>query len=175
METDFTKIMQDICENKLAELGERLKADYVAILERNGKRASGGLVDSVEAQVSVNGSVFQLTIYAAEYWKWIEAGRKPGTMPPISAIEQWINVKPIVPDNRTGRVPTPKQLAFMISRSIGEKGIKPLPAFEQTIQKNNKTINKMTASISELAGEQIGSEMFFLLKDDIKKYWLNKK
>lgn len=58
-----------------------------------------------------------LIIFSTEkYFTVLETGRKPGKRPPISIIEKWIEDKPIYGDISR------KSLAFLIARSIGEKG-----------------------------------------------------
>lgn len=58
-----------------------------------------------------------LTIFSSQkYFTVLETGRKPGKRPPISVIEQWIKDKPIASDI------SPRSLAFLIARKIGEEG-----------------------------------------------------
>jgi len=60
---------------------------------------------------------FGLTIYSnKKYFTVLETGRKPGKRPPIDAIEQWVRLKPITSDI------SPRSLAFLIARKIGEEG-----------------------------------------------------
>ena len=70
----------------------------------------------------------------ADYWKYVENGRKAGKWPPISAIAKWIEIKPVLPrpmDN--GKLPTTQQLAFLISRKIGLEGIAPRPLLQKSV------------------------------------------
>lgn len=69
----------------------------------------------------------------AEYWKYVENGRKSGKFPPISAIREWVKVKPVMPRPYNGKLPTENQLAFLIARSIANKGIRPRPIFKDSI------------------------------------------
>ena len=55
----------------------------------------------------------------------MENGRGPGKFPPPDKILEWIRIKPIIPDDRGGRLPTEQQLAFLIGRKIAEQGIEP--------------------------------------------------
>lgn len=83
------------------------------------------------------------------YWYFIENGRKPGKRPPIEAIENWINIKPIVPDARSGRVPTTKQLAFLIARSIGENGTQGHHLLKETLDDSEALITAIKQEIAK--------------------------
>jgi hypothetical protein len=61
---------------------------------------------------------------AADYFKYVDEGRKPNSkQPPIKPIQSWVTHKGIRFNNMSS-----KQTAFIIARSIGKKGIKPLNA-----------------------------------------------
>ena len=60
-------------------------------------------------------------------------------MPPVSAIENWIKVKQILPRPitlKSGKsvVPTIPQLSILIARKIGRDGIRPRPFFKQSFE-----------------------------------------
>lgn len=89
------------------------------------RKASGKLEDFT-TDVEIDENKFRIIFNLEEYWKYVEYGRGPGKMPPISKIEEWIRIKPIVPNAVDGKVPDTRQLAFMIARKIGRVGT---PAF----------------------------------------------
>lgn len=107
----------------LGEYGEALRNQYQDNLIRDGKIATGNLLNSVEYKVEADGRSISLSLKMEEYYKWVEEGRAPGRFPPPDAIMSWIEMKPIIPDDRTGKLPTENQLAFLISRKIAEEGI----------------------------------------------------
>lgn len=44
-------------------------------------------------------------------------------MPPINAIKQWVEVKPVIPRPMSnGKLPTVNQLVYLIARKIGLEG-----------------------------------------------------
>lgn len=117
----------------LTKLGEEIKEAYKERLETEGINASGKLSNSVKAQVSVNGSVYEIVLQLEDYWKYIEKGRPStqnnGNGELRRAILEWIRVKPIIPQPYNGKLPTEEQLAYLISRKIhryGYEGKQPL-------------------------------------------------
>lgn len=100
--------------------------DQIANLYRENLepyRASGRLQDFT-THISINNSLFRIQFDIEDYWKYIENGRGPGKRPPISVIENWIKIKPIIPDGRSGKIPDTRQLAYAIATKIGREGYK---------------------------------------------------
>lgn len=120
----------------LGEYGQAIRNEYQDNLIRSDRVASGGLLNSVEFEVIQQGRRFLVNLNLAEYWRFLEEGTKPH-LPPISALLDWIKVKPILPrpgDN--GKIPTPLQLAFAIRNKIGKEGTEG----SQDLQKAQRTI-----------------------------------
>lgn len=121
----------------LEEYGQAIRNEYQDNLIRADKVASGELLNSVEFEVVQNGTNFKVNLNLADYWKYIEEGTRPH-FPPISALLDWIKVKPILPrPDDNGKIPTPKQLAFLIARKISEEGTEG----SHSLQKAAQTIN----------------------------------
>lgn len=117
----------------LGEYGQALRNQYQDNLIRDGKIASGKLLNSVEYEVRFDERAIWLQLRLEDYYKWVENGRQPGKFPPPDKILEWIRIKPIIPDNRTGKLPTEQQLAFLIGRKIAEEGIEPGNQLHQAI------------------------------------------
>lgn len=101
--------------NKAAEI-------YRRQLELDGVNASGAL-STFTTEYEYDGQKFILYFNLVDYWKYAENGRSAGKFPPIDAIENWVNIKPVIPvPNANGKVPSTKQLAFLISRKIAREG-----------------------------------------------------
>lgn len=109
----------------LRELGENVREGYVNKLIRNGRPTTENtLASTVTSQVEVNGTTYSVVLNLQEYWKYVEEGTRPH-WPPPSAILDWIEVKPVIPrPDEKGRIPTPKQLAYLIGRKIAREGTK---------------------------------------------------
>ena len=109
----------------LRELGENVREGYVNKLIRNGRPTTENtLASTVTSQVEVNGTTYSVVLNLQEYWKYVEEGTRPH-WPPPAAILHWIEVKPVIPrPDEKGRIPTPKQLAYLIGRKIAREGTK---------------------------------------------------
>lgn len=96
---------------------ESIKADLIEKHKELGMEASGDWVNSIEVKTNkLHGQ-----IEANDYSWYLQHGRKPGKMPPIKAIEKWINDKGIVPLEKNLKI---SSLAFLIARKIKEEGTK---------------------------------------------------
>ena len=124
MEIQLDKIK--LIANQIVEL-------YRKQLESKGIPASGALGDTASVEVEMNGTKLVVSLNLEHYWRYVEYGRRPGKMPPIDNIEEWIRVKPVVPNALNGKVPTSRQLAFMIARKIGREGTKARRPLEATV------------------------------------------
>ena len=129
MEWENTKLILDT-------FGKQFIDAYRAGLDAKDANASMGLYNSLNFEIKIGEQSIGLDILLNDYWKYLEYGCKgsaisypeayyPAHFPPTSAIEEWIRIKPVIPEQRNGKLPTQKQLAFLIARSIHEKGIEP--------------------------------------------------
>lgn len=146
----------------LEQYGRDAEALYKAKLTQGRppygtKNASSDLLNSVKWGLNVDGKSFEVTLNLAHYWKYVEGGSQGRASspygaiyrahwPPSSAILDWINVKPVLPrPDKNGRIPTPKQLAYLIGRKIAMKGIEPFPAMSQTVEELNAKYSEKIA------------------------------
>lgn len=107
----------------LETLGDQIIDVYRRKLYDGGSNASGLLGNSLSCVVKTEEGVYDLYILMQDYWKYVEYGRQPGKFPPLDVIKQWIQIKPVIPNIRNGKLPTTDQLTFLISRSIARNGI----------------------------------------------------
>lgn len=114
----------------LEEYGKAVAEQYKANLKRDGRPASHKLENSITTRVRTDNGDFVVEMDLEEYWKYIEYGTKgwltgntSRKFPPVSAILEWIRVKPVIPrPDANGRIPTEKSLAFLIGRKIRDFG-----------------------------------------------------
>lgn len=126
----------------LNDFGDFIITNYKSQLEAE-QMNNGELYRTISYSVSTVSSGWVISVSLADYWKYIESGRRPGKMPPVSAIENWIKVKQIIPHSMTLKsgktvIPTIPQLSFLIARSIGRRGIAPKPLFKNSFEAAKK-------------------------------------
>lgn len=118
----------------MAEYGKAMEQKYKEELENSGRKASGKLISSISSKVSVGDSQYAIDFSLEDYWKYVENGTKPH-FPPVSKILEWVKIKPILPTpDSSGKVPTPEQLAFLISRKISIYGTDGTKDLEDTLE-----------------------------------------
>lgn len=118
--------------------------------EHGNKNASRNLTDTLQARIEARADGYSVIFNIAEYYKYIEGGSKgtqsspegavyPAHFPPPKIIEQWINVKPILPrPDDHGHLPSPQELSWAIATTIERNGIKPFPALATTKEELKK-------------------------------------
>lgn len=147
----------------LEDFGQLLVDEYKDNLLINDKLASGELYESVKYHIKTDGAEFQVNLELNHYWKYIENGRKAGKFPPISKIEEWIRVKPVIPrPMKNGKLPTEQQLAFLISRKIANEGIKPTPILQDSI---DSVMYVMREIIEDALYKDINSEVEIMFRE----------
>lgn len=108
------------------QIASNFLAVYKQELQKN--KATGTLANTASYMTKFDGKYLTISLNLQYYWKYVEDGTKPH-FPPIEDILQWIKVKPVLPRKNNGKLPTQKQLAYLISRKIskvGTKAYKPL-------------------------------------------------
>ena len=119
----------------LGRLADDVRAGYIDQLKKHGHPTRYGtdrLSDTITAQVEVDGKSFTASLNMNFYWKYLEGGTRPH-WPPSSAILNWVQIKPVIPrPDGNGRIPTQKQLAFLISRKIAKHGTEGTHGFQAT-------------------------------------------
>lgn len=115
----------------LEEYGRAVAEQYKANLIRDGRPTmDNGLINSIRTRVDVGDQAYEVTMTLNDYWKYIEygtqgwfTGNPSRKFPPVSVLEHWIEVKPVIPrPDANGRIPSPKSLAFLIGRKIRDFG-----------------------------------------------------
>ena len=142
MEGIFENLM-----NVLWEYASTVKEMYRQRLIADDKVASGKLLNSIETYVTYNNLEYLVTIKAEDYLEYVEYGRRPGKMPPVSKILEWVKVRNIMPEPRNGKLPTPENLAWAISKKIARDGILPTYSLADTLE----TVNRMYLNLIQEA------------------------
>ena len=140
--------------NIVSELLER----YKKAIQDSGHNASGQLAETATYKVNIAGSLLEVVFNLQEYWKYLENGTQPH-FPPISAIESWVTVKHIIPTTNSGKVPSTKQLAYLIARGISEHGTKPTKLLQKTIDGSDDLINQLVDEIYRQLEQEINNDI----------------
>lgn len=134
----------------LREYASQAVTLYKQRLLDDDKKASGQLIDSVSSEIKVGSDTFTVVLNLANYWKYVEDGRKPGKFPPPKAILKWVQVKPVIPRPIHGKLPTKQQLAFLIGRKIATEGIEAGHQLKETVDSlNTEYIPRLEAALQE--------------------------
>lgn len=135
--------------------------------EGQGYVASGDLLNSlgldVQPKVKLFGQIYRMQIRMAEHGEYLDKGRKPGKGLPPRVLEEWLQL-PNVLARITGQDARLKDyqiksLAFVINRSIKQKGIKPKnwlqPAFDKVTPKIAGVVEAAISEDIEITFEEI--------------------
>lgn len=121
-------IKYDHLREVLERFAVALKEEYKSNLIKSDRVASGKLINTLSYEVKDKNGTYTVSLNLQDYWKWLEGGRPPtqggGNGDLRRAILQWIKVKPVLPTPINGKLPTPEQLAYLISRKIHREGYK---------------------------------------------------
>ena len=150
----------------LGHLADDVRAGYIDQLKKHGHPTRYGtdrLSDTITTQVEVDGKKFIASLNMNFYWEYLEEGTGPGRgrdryWPKSSAIAKWIEVKPVIPrPDDNGRIPTPKQLTFLISRKIHDEGTEGTHGFQTT---RDAVLPMYYEKIEQALAEDIGDYVY---------------
>lgn len=117
-----------LLDDLLIGVASRLTEELRNKLTEKKTVATKDLRSSIDASEAYKiGSVVAVDIKMADYYPFVEKGRKPGLPPPIKSLEQWINAKEEVkkdvkPKPGQSMDDAIKSFAIAISRKIASKG-----------------------------------------------------
>jgi hypothetical protein len=123
---NLTKVLNEFADEVIALARQNLTD--------NGTNATYELFNSLEKIIEIGEDHYSVKISMADYAKYVENGRGPGKYPPPGVIENWIEIKPVTPSAVDGKVPSVKQLTFLISRKIANEGTEAQPFLEPAVE-----------------------------------------
>ena len=141
--------MLDNTQIALDNFSKRVISRSRANLTRMGKRVGNSLYNSLDYDLNVSENSFSLEFIAEDYADFVDrgvSGKKVkyntpfsfrSKMPPRNKILQWVNARRFrLRDPKTGKFKKGGQnsLAFLIQRSIYNKGIKPTHFFTRPFE-----------------------------------------
>lgn len=102
--------------------------------------ASGDLLNSIDCRVEIEDECFVVYLYHADYFHYVNENTEPHWPPYDSTektfpqIEKWVMDKPLQPyPDSSGKLPTIKQVTFLVARKISEEGTQGHYFFESTL------------------------------------------
>lgn len=168
--------LKDLMDKFGSEVVEAAMRNLGATRKVRGKNrravASGTLKNSLTYvnRTRYNNPIVQFTASgkAKDYAIFVHEGRRPGaTPPPIAPILEWIKIKRLKPKDENGRFikSTParlKSMAVAMSKSIGRRGIEPLPYYTEAI---DSTLEKFGPDFLEALKKEIEIQLLLSSKN----------
>ena len=144
MASEFEKILNEYAATVVERAQSNLRIKRRVRGKMVNRVASGNLLRSLYYKINIryNKPTIDFTVSndeAGKYADVIEFGRRPGAkMPPVSAIEKWLKLKPIKLRNRQGEFiksteSAIKSAAYAIAQSIGKNGIQGINYYGEAI------------------------------------------
>lgn len=124
---------------------------YLLQASRNNMPTYYELKDKINFVMNVNGNFYEIEFNAPSYWKYANDGRRPGKMPPVNIISDWVKRRNITPYAlKNGKLPTMNQLAYVIARKISNEGFDGIHFLEKSIDEQ-KTYwdDKISSAIAD--------------------------
>lgn len=112
-------------------------------------KATSELTNSIRAVRAGLGD--HLVIAASGHAGPVEAGRRPGPMPPLQSIIDWMKVRRIGPSDPDAR----RRAAFPIARAIGRRGTRPQPFMRPALEKNRSRLDELMREGAARAMRQV--------------------
>ena len=156
----------------LRNYAEAVIAKYRDKLIIDGHIATGKLINKITANpVEIKGNTYSVSINLMDYWKYVEEGvngtdKDQGspfsfstskTMIPSNIVLEWIKVD--------GKLPSQKSLAWVIAKSIHEKGIKQGKQLEKTLNELN---DEWTIKIIDAVTEDLSNSVGIIIENGVK-------
>lgn len=152
-------------KKELESFGDEYIKELTIQLIQLDKVATGSLLRSLDYEIieKVEGQ-FEVIIKALDYLKFVDEGRRPGKQPPLKPILSWVKTRNIRFKNKNGQgFLKNEQTAFIIRRSIGQKGIKKTDVLKKTLGNvlnlKNKILKSGMIDIEKLVSSVIQQEI----------------
>jgi hypothetical protein len=146
-------------------LCDLIKEKLVAKLAEQDHNATGALSDSVEVTAKELPDRWVIEALANTYGKFVNNGRRQGApMPPIDVIYEWMQQRGIANDIQ--RESKRRGVAYVIAKSIAERGIPPAGGYSSHYAKGNSI--KRTGWVDDVIAEN-EEEIYKLVEEVIGK------
>lgn len=154
-----------------------VKERYSESLIKNGRVATEKLLESIDCTYRTGHTSVKVTLKLADYWKYVEWDTRPH-YPPLddegkSVLEDWIEAKIesgnfIVKPDDNGKLPTPKQLSYLIGRAMaGESPNQSLLKNPQGGTKGTHDLANTLEEVNQIYLEKIEEAILEDVSDDV--------
>lgn len=130
-------------------------------LDQDGSNASDKLSQSIRFNTKIFGFEYSFLLIMEDYYKFVDEGRKPGKMPPVSEIKKWIIQKGLITRSQSRRSPNIQKevnsLAFIIARKISKKGKKGTHFYSKVV--NQKSLDELKKDVSRALKKDVEIEI----------------
>lgn len=152
MNTATIQVVEQICRDIVSMAQAIMDNDTIGSNRKTGQNSlrDSALRNNVKASVAVGNNVV-IDVLFDNYIEYIENGRRPGKMPPISALKDWARSRNIPDDNNT---------LFAIANAIKRDGFAGRPILATLEQE-----------IENRFQDEWGDMIFEALTEEITKYF----
>lgn len=159
---NLQRVLEDFAKDIRENYKEHLQY-HDRLTQKKPSKEKSKLIDSIQTHVVHGDKEFLVTMDLNEYWKYVEEGvqgrdnptspyKNPGWKA-FPHIYEWVEIKPVIPrPGKNGKLPSTKSLAYLITRSIAEKGTK--GTHDLAVTKEN-VLNWYRDKISEALGRDM--------------------
>jgi hypothetical protein len=129
----------------LQEYGQMWVDCLNANIDKKQLIQTGELKQSIKYDPRIaRGKVFVLKLLIADYYKYVDEGRRPGKFPPIEPIRKWVREKNL--GGLRAEVSL-ESLAYLVARKIAQKGTKATHFYSECI--TEESVNELRQKLAQ--------------------------
>lgn len=130
------------------------------------KVATGHLLNSLTSSIEMTSNGPQLTITYADYFKYVNLGRRPGKRKvPIKSILDWIKIRGIKGRDKKGRFIKSLSFAFAIQTNIFKYGVRPANIYDKGLNELEDIFDNPPAELQEAY-----NELYAAIENDVTNF-----
>jgi hypothetical protein len=154
-------------ERALMEYRDAVVNLYRSNLLREDHVATHRLMDNIQYVFTQGNDSIEVSLMLKDYWKYVEYDTRPhfppiGNGDPDTGILNWVRVKRLVDKARpyNGKLPTEKQLAYLIARKISREGTKGTHDLQEALDQVDR---QFEGKIGEAIGKDLNNVLVSIL------------
>lgn len=165
--TLFVKMMKQKIKERVYPFAPGYKGDgKISSGSPGDKYASGNLYNSLTATVMPGDNGFELVITYADYFKYVNEGRRPLVKRvPLTALLNWIKIRGIKGRNKKGRFISNLNMAFAIRENIFKYGIRPADIYDKGLDSLEAILENPPPELA-----QVYADLYAAIENDIVNF-----